>query len=172
MPEIMIPRTGAHLRKLFEILLANPEGLQAGEALKQLAASVKLTPYEAGLYESTGTPRFEKIVRFATIDCVKAGWLAKNKGIWSITEAGKKAFNDFPDTEAFYREALRLYREWKAGAPTTPQVASLEELTPAETAKAEASITYEKADDKLGMRLRPTCARCRPTTCRIWLPVS
>ncbi len=81
MPEITIPRTGAHLRKLFEILLANPEGLQAGEALKQLAASVKLTPYEAGLYESTGTPRFEKIVRL-------------NKGIWSITDAGKKAFGE------------------------------------------------------------------------------
>ena len=41
-----------------------------------------------------------------------------------------------------------MYQEWKAGAPTTPQVASLEELTPAETAKAEASITYEKADEQ------------------------
>lgn len=148
MAEITIPRTGAHLRKLFEILLANPEGLQAGEALKQLAASVTLTPYEAGLYESTGTPRFEKIVRFATIDCVKAGWLAKNKGIWSITNAGKKAFNDFSDPEAFYREAIKRYREWKAGAPVKPQVESLEELNPAETAKAEASITYEKADEQ------------------------
>jgi hypothetical protein len=26
MPEITIPRTGAHLRKLFEILMANLEG--------------------------------------------------------------------------------------------------------------------------------------------------
>jgi len=67
MPEITIPRTGAHVRKLFEILLAHPEGLQAGEALKELAASVELTPFEAGLYESTGTPRFEKIVRFASV---------------------------------------------------------------------------------------------------------
>jgi len=67
MPEITIPRTRAHLCKLFEILLANPEGLQGSEALNQLAASVTLTPYEAGLYESTGTPRFEKIIRFATI---------------------------------------------------------------------------------------------------------
>jgi len=148
MPEITIPRTGSHLRKLFEILQANPEGLQAGEAIKQLASSVVLTPYEAGLYESTGTPRFEKIVRFATIDCVKAGWLAKNRGIWSVTEAGKKAFKDFPDSEAFYRKALQLYREWKANAPVTPKAESLEELTPAESAKADASITYEKADEQ------------------------
>src|SRR5215475_13003638 len=102
----------------------------------------------AGLYESTGTRRFERIVRFATIDCVKAGWLAKNKGVWSITDAGKKAFNDFPDPEAFYRDATRLYRECKPGAPTRPQVASLAELTPAEPAKADASVTYEKADEE------------------------
>lgn len=75
MPEITIPRTGAHLRKLFEILLANPEGLRAREVIKQLTASVKLTPYEAGSYED-GTPRFDRIVRFATIDYVRAGWLA------------------------------------------------------------------------------------------------
>jgi restriction system protein len=65
-----------------------------------------------------------------------------------ITDAGKKAFNDFPDPEAFYREAIRLYREWKVGAPTTPQVVSLEQRTPAETAKVEARITYEKADEQ------------------------
>jgi hypothetical protein len=79
MAEITIPRTGAHLRKLFEILLSYPDGLQAGEALKKLAASVQMTPYEAGLYESSGKPRFEKIIRFATIDVGKAGWFSRTK---------------------------------------------------------------------------------------------
>jgi hypothetical protein len=58
---------------LFEILMANPEGLQAGEALKQLAASVKLTPFEAGSFEGKTVPRFDQIIRFATISCKKAG---------------------------------------------------------------------------------------------------
>lgn len=53
-----------------------------------------------------------------------------------------RAFNDFPDPEAFSREANRLYREWKAGAPPTG------ELTPEETAKAEVGLTYEKADEQ------------------------
>ncbi len=70
MAEVTRKRTGELLRKLFEILMAAPEGLQAGVALEKLANSVTLTPYEAGLYESTGTRRFEKIVRFATVDCV------------------------------------------------------------------------------------------------------
>jgi restriction system protein len=148
MAEITIARTGAHLRKLFEILIGQPDGLQAGEALKKLAASVQLTPYEAGVYESTGTPRFEKIVRFATIDCSKAGWLAKNKGVWSITDAGKKAFSDYPDPEKFYREAIKLYQQWKASAGTTEEAESLEELTLATKSKAAASVTYEEAEEQ------------------------
>src|SRR5277367_2237508 len=134
MAEITIPRTGAHLRKLFEILMSYPEGLQAGTALKELAASVQMTPYEKGIYESSGKPRFEKIVRFATIDCAKAGWLLKNKGVWSITDAGKKAFSDYPNPEEFYREAIRLYRAWKRSAASTQEVGSLEELSPAASA--------------------------------------
>jgi restriction system protein len=148
MAEITIPRTGAHLRKLFEILMPHPEGLQAGEALNKLATSVEMTPYEAGSYENTGKPRFDKIVRFATVDCVKAGWLLKNKGVWSITDTGKKAFNEFPDPEKFYREAIRLYRAWKASAVTPQEVESLEELSPAATAKAEAGITFEEAEQQ------------------------
>ncbi|MGA8694811.1 MAG: restriction endonuclease [Xanthobacteraceae bacterium] len=147
MAEITIARTGAHLRKLFEILMPHPEGLQAGEALKKLAASVQMTPYEEGLYESSGRPRFEKIVRFATIDCAKAGWLVKNKGVWSITDAGKKAFNDYPDPEKFYREAIRLYQAWKLSAASAQQVESLEELSPAATAKAT-GVTFEEAEEQ------------------------
>jgi restriction system protein len=124
-----------------------PEGMQAGEALSKLAASVQMTPYEKGLYESSGKPRFEKIVRFATIDCAKAGWLLKNKGIWTITEAGKKAFKDFHDPEEFYREAIRLYRAWKVSAASTEPVESLEEQSPAATAKAT-GVTFEEAEEQ------------------------
>ena len=44
---------------------------------------------------------------------MKAGWLVKQDGIWTITEAGRQAFLKFTDPEAFYKEAVRLYREWK-----------------------------------------------------------
>jgi restriction system protein len=79
MAEITRRRTGELLRKLFEILRAAPEGLPARVALESLADGIQLTEYEAGMYDS-GSRRFDKIVRFATVDCVKAGWLVKNKG--------------------------------------------------------------------------------------------
>jgi restriction system protein len=92
--EITRQRTGELLRKLFEILKQAPEGLPAKDAMAQLEHSVKLSPYEAGIYESGGR-RFDKIVRFATVDCVKAGWMQKTKGRWFLTDAGRTAYESW-----------------------------------------------------------------------------
>ena len=54
MAEIILKRTGELLRKLFEILIGHPEGLQAGVALDKLANSVTLSEYEAGMYKIIG----------------------------------------------------------------------------------------------------------------------
>lgn len=116
MAEITRRRTGEFLRELFNILMANPEGMRASDALQLLASRFTLTPYEADNYES-GARRFEKIVRFATVDCVKAGWLVKDKGVWSITDTGQAAHAELPDPEAFYKRACKLYAEWKAAQP-------------------------------------------------------
>ncbi len=109
-------RTGEFLRKFFQILMAESDGVQASEALKRLAGQVELTAYESGDYESAGR-RFEEIVRFATVDCVKAGWLAKEKGVLSVTDEGRRAYAEFVGPEAFYGRARKLYAEWKASQP-------------------------------------------------------
>jgi restriction system protein len=148
MAEITRKRTGEFLRKLFEILIKHPEGLQAGVALEQLASVVTLSEYEAGNYESSGTRRFDKIVRFATVDCAKAGWLLKQKGIWTITESGIQAYNAYTDPEAFYREAVRLYHVWRATQPGKV-VEAPEATTELEPDHAEsATITYEQAEEQ------------------------
>ena len=117
MADITRKRTGEFLRKLFEILMSCPEGLQAADALERLAAAVTLSEYEAGIYESSGSRRFERIVRFATIDCVKAGWLVKNKGTWLVTDQGALAYKQITDPELFYRQAVKLYQAWKLQQP-------------------------------------------------------
>lgn len=145
MAEITRRRTGEFLKKLFQILLQHPEGMQARDALEALANSVEMTDYEKGNYPS-GSRRFEKIVRFATVDCVKAGWLAKSKGHWLVTEEGRAALKKYPDPEDFYKEAVRLYREWK----TTQDVPEVEEgAGEAEPAgEKTASITFEEAEEQ------------------------
>lgn len=152
MPEITRRRTGEFLRELFSILIAAPEGMRASEALQHLASRFTLTPYEANSYES-GARRFEKIVRFATVDCVKAGWLVKDKGVWSITEAGEAAHAELTDPEAFYKRACKLYAEWKASQPdadssATAVVESATGLVEADSSAKAVSVTFEEAEEQ------------------------
>ena len=50
MAEVTRRRTGEFLRKLFEILMPLPDGMQARDALAALEKTVKLTEYESGTY--------------------------------------------------------------------------------------------------------------------------
>lgn len=127
---------------LFEILMGQQEGMRARDALAELANRVTLTPYEAGNYPAGGR-RFEKILRFATIDCVKAGWLQKEKGRWSITEEGRQAYSAHPDPERFYREAVALYQTWKKNQPQPDESQEAEEEE--EEAATAAAVTLEEA---------------------------
>lgn len=145
MAEVTRRRTGEFLRKLFEILMPLPEGLPAREALAELEKRVTLTEYEAGSYESGR--RFEKIVRFATVDCVKAAWMLKQKGRWSITDEGKKAYAMQSDPEAFYKEAVKLYNKWKASQPGGEGDSEESQIEDDNSGKA-VSITFEQAEER------------------------
>jgi len=139
MANVTIHRTGELLRKLFEILMEHPDGIPAKDALRMLSERVELTDYEKGEYSSGGR-RFERIVRFATVDCVKAGWMVKEKGIWTITEAGKEAYYTFTSPDEFYREAQRLYRKWRKSRSAISE-------THEEESEKNAAITYEEAEE-------------------------
>jgi restriction system protein len=143
MPEITRKRTGEFLRIIFDLLWDKPEGLPAKDVLAHLPHAVKLTEYEIGCYSSTpNSPRYEKIVRFATIDLVKAGWLVKSKGRWFITEEGQQAYKKFPDPEEFYKQAVKLYHEWKRSRPQK------EGMEPNEEIVQQIALTVEEAEEK------------------------
>src|SRR5919201_6795659 len=111
MAEITRKRQGKLLRGVFEVLRDKPDGLPASQVLKLVEERVPPTPFEQSTYPSRpNVRRYGKIVRFATIASVKAGWLVKNKGHWSLTEEGRAAYAAFPDPEALLRESNRLYR--------------------------------------------------------------
>lgn len=140
MAEITKKRVGELLRGLFRILLDHPDGLPASEVLERLALSVPPTDFEKSEYPNRpGVRRFEKIVRFSTIGPVKAGWLIKSKGRWTLTEEGRKAFERFQDPEKFVRESDRLYDEWAESRPDA--VAEVEKESP------DTVSTFEEAEE-------------------------
>lgn len=123
-------RTGEFLREVLKLLLDKPEGLPAKEVLDHLGTTMKLTEYERGYYDtSNNDQRYTRIVRFGTLALVKAGWLTKTKGRWTITELGKEAYKKFPDPDDFNKEAIRLYNFWKKNLPKAETPEKYEEVT-------------------------------------------
>lgn len=143
MADVTKARTGQLIRTLFQILIPQTEGMRAADALKALEQAVELTHYEAGDYDSGGR-RFERIVRFATVSAVKAGWMVKHKGIWSVTDEGRSAFQSIQDPEAFQRQAVKLYWAWRKAQPDQQDAADIEAEDAVENA---AGITLEQAED-------------------------
>lgn len=135
-------RAGELVRGVFRILLDAPDSLAAKEVLRRLEAVVPPTELENSHYPNRpAVRRYEKIVRFSTIGAVKAGWLIKDKGSWSLSDAGRAAYQKFTDPEAFFRESGRLYRVWKSDQPAdAPEVEEPEE-------PAEAATTLEEAEE-------------------------
>lgn len=137
-------------RGVLKILLDHPEGMQARDVLRRMEQTVPPTSAEKADYASTpGVQRFPKIIRFATIAPVKAGWMVKEKGKWYITEEGKNAYAKLQDPEAFRRELRRLYYQWlelhdKDGASIDSED---EEESIAAAKNATVAATLEEAEE-------------------------
>ncbi len=155
MANISMQRTGELVQKLFRILQKHPDGLKARDAIAALANEVTLTSFEQGKYGDHSV-RFDKIVRFGTVAHVKAGWLVKDSGIWTVTQAGLNALEQYPAPDEFHRQAGRLYSAWKnardgmeedeGSSPASCIVNAPEELTDNEPDNS--AVTFEQAEDQ------------------------
>lgn len=126
MSNVMILRVGELLRSVFEILWNKPDGLTAKEVLSLIPKNIQLTEEELRYSTTTNLPRYERIVRLATIPLVYAGWLIKTeKGRWYITEDGYQACRRFINVQDFYKEAMRLYEERRQSPPESVMVMEL-----------------------------------------------
>ncbi|MDR7555225.1 MAG: restriction endonuclease [Armatimonadota bacterium] len=141
MAEMTAKRRGELVRGVLSILAAAPDGLPAKEVLQRLQTIVPPTPFEESDYPNRpGVRRYEKIVRFSTIKAVKAGWLTKEKGRWSITDQGREAFKRYQDPQELAREADKLYKQWKLSVPS----GSVDEEIETEPT---ATVTIEEAEE-------------------------
>jgi len=114
MPEIGRKRKGEVLKGVFGVLYDQPAGMRAADVLSAVEKRVPPTPFENDVYPANpSVRRYPKIVRFTTIASVKAGWLVKDKGSWSLTPEGRAAYETFTDPTALINESRRLYRVWK-----------------------------------------------------------
>jgi restriction system protein len=152
-------RQGEMMLTTFAVLQEHEGGLPARRVLDEVMRRLPPTDFEAGTYDSTpDKPRFHKILRFTSISSVKAGWLIKRKGTWSVTQEGIEAVARFPDPEEFIREATRLYNEWKRGRP----VDVADEVEDVDVEEYSAATTLEEAEESAWSEIRAYLAKMPP----------
>jgi len=96
----------------FDILKKAGGSMRGKEVIDKIRETVEFDEYENHRYEKTGYIRWESILHFYTIDCMKAGFLRKQKGVWTLTEEGEKATK--LGAEELLNTATKKYREWDA----------------------------------------------------------
>jgi len=159
MAEVTRKRSGELVRGVFSLLLAKPDGLPAKDVLSRLDRVAPPTDSERQPYPSTpGVRRYERIVRFSTIPFVKAGWLLKDKGQWSLTEDGRQAYEHYRDPSRFVQEAHQLYKKWVAAQPKNEPVNQDGETEDLETAGA----TIEEAEERAWAEIEQHLADMSP----------
>ena len=99
------------------ILRDNGKELPMRDLMEKVEKKVELDKWAMERYEKTGYIRWESIFHFFSIDCVKAGYLIKKKGVWYLTPEGEEALKLGP--EALLEKATMAYRKWRQDNPVT-----------------------------------------------------
>jgi restriction system protein len=118
--------------------------------LQEVEKRVEFDEWERERYPKTGYVRWESILHFFTIDCIKAGFLVKKQGTWFVTPEGEKALKLGPDR--MLEQAREAYRSWKKNQPKPVDVEeAVDEAVDAQ------QLTFEQieqlADDGLRARI-------------------
>ncbi len=78
------------LFSVLTILSENGGEMPLRNLMKEVGHDVEWTPWEIARYETTGAIRWQSILSFYSINCVKAGFLIKKKGVWYLTKLRKR----------------------------------------------------------------------------------
>jgi restriction system protein len=111
--------------------------------LERSEPKLNLSEYEKAVYKKTGYIRWQSIVHFYSIDCVKAGYLQKSSGRWILTPEGDKALQK-PAAD-FITSAVQQYRAWKANKATSEEDGPDVPEEPEEEEKLVRQTAYDSA---------------------------
>lgn len=109
------PSRAAATKTIYEafVILKEAGGEMPGkEVVEKIRERIQFTDWEKEIYEKTGYVRWESILQFYTVDCIKAGFLQKSKGVWYLTPEGEEAMK--LGAVEMLNSASALYRKWAA----------------------------------------------------------
>ena len=107
----------------FKILKDAGGSLSGKEVITRIETSVELTEWDKSVYEKTGNTRWVSILHFFTIDAIKSGFLIKEKGIWTLSDAGKDAIQ--LGEVGLLEASTEGYANWKLSIPAKQQIETI-----------------------------------------------
>jgi len=81
------------------------------EVVAEVEKRVQLDDWAKAIYEKSGYVRWQSMLHFFSIDCIKAGYLVKKKGVWYITPEGEAALP--LGHVGLLNTATAAYRKWR-----------------------------------------------------------
>ncbi len=115
--------------------------------MQEIEKTIELSVWEKETLENTGNIRWQSNMHFTSVDYVRAGFLIKKKGNWSITPEGEEALK--LGAEKMRDEAWKRYRAWYRGkeqiTAEKPVDQPEEENDPAKEAMIELETLEERA---------------------------
>ena len=133
------------------ILSKNGGSMPVRELMLEVEKTVVLSDWEKEVLENTGNIRWQSIMHFSSVDYVKAGYLLKKKGHWTITPEGEEVIK--LGAEKMQDKAQQQYREWRASKERAiePQTTAIEET---EDPVKEAIIELENLEEQANNGIR------------------
>lgn len=128
----------------FNILKEAGGEMRGKDVVDKIRETIIFDEYESHRYGKTGYIRWESIMHFYTIDCIKAGYLRKNKGTWILTDEGEKAIK--LGSEKLLNNATKLYREWDGKRKKETVEDDIENFTEENSSQVQKSIISQYED--------------------------
>lgn len=122
----------------FQILKDHGNEMQMRDLMMEVEKKVDLNEWEKERYEKSGYIRWQSILHFFSIDCVKAEFLIKKKGTWYLTPEGEEAIS--LGRVKLLETITEAYRKWKSEQPEDT------EDVEADTDEATTSMAFEEIE--------------------------
>jgi len=135
-------RAAVFLKAVFQALDEAGGSLRLRDVLDQVERRVELDDNDKGVYAKTGYVRWQSVLHFYSIDCVKAGFLKKAGGRWHLTPEGRSVMGK-PADEVL-ELAVKAYRAWKASQAEADPVEG-KDADDKDPGAVERSLVFESA---------------------------
>ena len=102
--------------KAFTILKKNGGEMPGRDLITEIERHTEFDEWALHRYEKTGYIRWQSMLHFFSIDCIKAGYLLKKNGVWYLTPEGDEALK--LGEAQLLQSATAAYKEWAKKQPS------------------------------------------------------